>query len=87
MMKKYRKSWINLNTDYLMGPKIPCTMLDETIWHEVILDRPLDTIQHKILEWLEEEQMHCVVQNGTDNIEKFWFTNEEDAMAFKLRWI
>ena len=75
IIKNRQKTYLNIS-------------LDTKIWHKVELDilgKYYKT--DEIKKWLDEKQFHCVINDTDYNSIEYWFTNEEHALEFKLRWI
>ena len=87
----FRDIWKNIGSGRILRQKmdqdLPTVMLNPELWHMVIIELSNSReLIHEICEWLEQTDFPCIVCNNTSNISRFYFTDEADATAFKLRW-
>lgn len=88
----FRNSWVGIvgykfkNTTK-RGSTIPAVMIMDDKWYEsdnILIAN--EKHRDEILDWIDENDIMCIVKHTTGTTMIVFFTNEEDAMAFKLRW-
>jgi len=87
----FRDVWKNIGGGRIqrrdMDQDLPVVMINLQLWQMVLIELPSSIeLIDEICEWLEQAEFACIC-NNTSNKSRFYFIKEEDAVAFKLRWV
>ena len=76
----------------LQAKGFPRITIDSKLWYRLVLLEPSESQFRLMMDWNREQSIHCIASRRCDNelhkvYTDFWFTDESDLLAFKLRWI